>query len=708
MSAVHEPEAVHDQNATRGPHPLHDTGPAALAVVLLAVALCVLLYGLWTHRTILADQPLWSSRDALEVGLLVLAYGILCAALLAVRALPVRAIAAALLSAYVAVTVGMGPVAAAILILLACLAGGDPIARRLGRDVPAGMRALLSVSMGLALMAMLVGIFAHFPINRPAFYIPVLAIVVAAGHRALGAYWLSTSAWLSTRRPREANWGFLATALLVLILLLQSVRAFLPETGGDGLGMHLVVASQLASHHQWSFDPVAFQWGVYPLASEWILGVGWILGGEMGVRLLSFIFSVIVVLVIVAMSRRFTSTPRALLAGCLFASAGLAFGLTANVYAEPALAAFAVAAFAVATLPRPTWTTWTTVAFGVLCGGCMLTKVTALYLVLPLFVLVIVRLARGGTLRFVLAHAGIAVATTTGISFVPYAFAFWRTGNPVFPLYNDIFRSSLAPAVRESDPRWVGKFSWRLPYQMTLSTSAYCEVYNGTFGFQYLVLTPLALAVAVIRRNWTAIAAFLIALVSAVAVLYSTQYVRYIFPSMAVASIVLAAAFQRGEGRTWKWLSRAACAVGVAVVALNLIFYPGGAWNLPGFQGKALVSDIARQQLLDQQAPERALTAAVNALDGRMARVAYFGRAFAAGLQGTPFFAMNYNPGFEAAVANSKSPDELLRVLRDRQVTYVIAPIALIAASEPLRQVLQLDAAKVAELNGVALYRLNG
>jgi hypothetical protein len=673
---------------------------------LLAASCCVLLYGFWSHRAMLAEQPLWSMRDALEVGILVLAYAILCAALYAIRAVPTRVIAGTLLIAYATIVAGLGPLASALLVLLACLAVGDLIVCRLGRDTQLALRALISTLVGLALLAMLVGILAHFPINRPAFYVPLFIVAVVLDKRGIRGYWQGLSLWFSRSRPRDSHWAFLATALLVLVLLLQSVRAVLPETGGDGMGMHLVVASQLASQHQWSFDPAMFAWGVYPLGSEWIEGVGWILGGETAARLLSFAFSLLVVLTIVVVTRRFASPSKSLLTGCLFASAGIAFGLTANVYAEPALAAFVVGAFAVVTLPRSSWTTWNTIALGILCGGCLLTKVTALYLVVPLLVLMVVRLARGGSVRSVLVQTAIALGTVIGVSFFPYAYAFWRTGNPVFPLYNDIFRSSLAPPIREADPRWIGKFSWRLPYRMTFSTSGYCEVYNGTFGFQYLALMPLALVVAALRRNWIAISAFLIALVSGAAMLYSTQYVRYIFPMMALASIPLAAAFQCGEGRGWTWLSRAACTLGVLIVVVNLAFYPGGAWNLPGFQGKALVSDIARQQFVDQQAPERDLTAAVNALDGRMARVAFFGRAFAAGLQGTPLFAMNYNPGFEAAVAQAKTAADVVAVLRARAVSHVIAPLALVEASTPLREALSRDAEMIAERNGVALYRL--
>ena len=130
-------------------------------------------------------------------------------------------------------------------------------------------------------------------------------------------------------------------------------------------------SSYLATFHQWSFDPHLFEWALYPMAWEHFQGIGWMLGGEQAARLVQFGFTLAAIAAIVAVARRVTSPAAALLAGSLFASAGMAFGLAANTYAEPALTAFCLGAFLVVTLPREGWSTWTSAIFGLLCGGCL-------------------------------------------------------------------------------------------------------------------------------------------------------------------------------------------------------------------------------------------------------------------------------------------------------------------------------------------------
>ncbi len=168
-----------------------------------------------------------------------------------------------------------------------------------------------------------------------------------------------------------------------------------------------------------------------------------------------------------------------------------------------------------------------------------------------------------GGWRWALRQSVAAVAVLVAAGSTPYLYAFWLTGNPVFPLYNAVFHESLAPPERPADPRWIGHFSWKIPFIGTFRSSYYCEAYNGTLGFQYLALVPLALVVTVSRRLWRAGAAFAVGVVAAAALLYSMQYTRYVFPMMSLVLIALSAASPRSRhsevghtGRHRRWRSR--------------------------------------------------------------------------------------------------------------------------------------------------------
>jgi len=96
----------------------------------------------------------------------------------------------------------------------------------------------------------------------------------------------------------------------------------------------------------------------------------------------------------------------------------------------------------------------------------------------------------------------------------------------------------------------------------------------------------------------------------------------------------------------------------------------------------------------------------VNDLAGGDARVAYFGPAYAAGLQGTPLLAMGYNPEFQREYQEATTAAQLLDALRERGAEYVIAPLSLTPPGTPLGDAMARHAEQLAEVNGAALYRL--
>ena len=129
-------------------------------------------------------------------------------------------------------------------------------------------------------------------------------------------------------------------------------------------------------------------------------------------------------------------------------------------------------------------------------------------------------------------------------------------------------------------------------------------------------------------------------------------------------------------------------------------------WNLPGFEIAALFSGDARQAYEDKYAPQRSLNQIVNRVENAGVRVAYFGPAYAANLEGTPYFAMGYNPGFQDATAQAATGQQLLDVFRDQGLDYVITPLSLTTPGTPLGEALAGGAQQLAVVNGAGLYRL--
>jgi hypothetical protein len=287
-----------------------------------------------------------------------------------------------------------------------------------------------------------------------------------------------------------------------------------------------------------------------------------------------------------------------------------------------------------------------------------------------------------------------------------YAYAYAKTGNPIFPLYNGVFKSPYAPAANVGDERWVGHLSWLIPYRMTFFSSGYTEGYDGALGFQYLLFFPAGRAAAAIGRRKTMLIAAAGSTTAALLVLVNIQYLRYLFPALAIAMLVCAGVFAPIPGQT-KTDRRCVGWLAVALIGLNLCFLPSGAFNWNGFRLEGVFSPEARRALVVAYAPHRMLNDIVNAEAGASAHVAYLGFPVGAGLDGTAVYAAQYDPEFNAAVYGALTTQEVLDAFASRAIGYVItdggAPTAPLV-SEALRE----HATVIATVNGAVLYRLAG
>lgn len=616
-----------------------------------------------------------------------------------------RLVALALLAAFVLVGAGIGPVAATVYLVVCAVALGDLVVSRCAGFASEPLLAFaVSAVLGLGLVAAAVSILAHFPVNRSWLYIPLLALPLLANAKRVVWYLGKLRMWLGESCRDDAA-TFWSGALLLLVLAIHLVRVVQPETGWDGLVYHFLVASSVAFRGRWSFDFHQYVFAMWPMAADWLSAVGWVLGGEIAARLINFTPLLLVLAMLHAVTVRLSSRCIGRLVATLFASASLTFGLTATTFSEMTMAAFALAAFVVIAATAGDFSRARLAACGVLLGACLLSKASAVFIVLPLAVVLVVICLRQRGLRkgFVAASGAVAICLAVGAS--AYVYAYVKTGNPVFPFYNAVFKSPYYPAVNFRDDRWVGHLSWLLPYRMTFFSSGYTEGYDGALGFQYLLLFPAGLAAAVAARRRTLLFAAAVSLTAALLVAVSTQYIRYLFPALAIGMLVCAGVFVRIPGQT-KTDRRLVGVLAVALIGLNLLFLPAGAFNWNGFRLDGVVSPTARRDLVAAYAPQRMLNEVVNAEAGASARVAYLGFPAGAGLDGTATYASWYDPEFYAAVYGASTSREVLDAFAGRGIGYVItdgyAPPAPVVSDA-----LQEHGTEIAAVNGAVLYRLD-
>jgi hypothetical protein len=244
----------------------------------------------------------------------------------------------------------------------------------------------------------------------------------------------------------------------------------------------------------------------------------------------------------------------------------------------------------------------TALAIGVLAGGLVALKFGHAVAALVMLAWALLRRGRPDLRGFV--AGSLAFFVVAGSS---YAQAAWLSGNPMFPLFNDVFHSPLFDARQLDDARWHAGFGASLPWRVTFFTGDYLESWRGAFGFAWIALAGAwLLALRDARTRGLAIAASAILVLP----LVPMQYARYAFPGLVLllAPLVAACAGALGE-------RRAAFAL-AALCALDFAFLANANWLQHTNALRVLVRTHGdAMAVFERYAPERALIARLRSRD---------------------------------------------------------------------------------------------
>ncbi|MCZ2079075.1 MAG: glycosyltransferase family 39 protein [Bryobacterales bacterium] len=627
----------------------------------------VFAYGLATER--LFAQQIWT-RTGLE-RLLAVSGGYV---VLAASCFPWRKFfgpALAILGlCYAGVATGPIAVAAGLLFVLSCCALGDLL-----RSKPhhgGSFDAALSFLTGAAVYIGLIGIAAHFPVNRPLFYFILLGgplllnrpRVVAALRRCL-----TPSDYPS--HPAE----YLLVSLIGFIIVLHLLAVLKPEVSADGLAMHLAVPAWVARHGYWNFDVTRFTWGVMPMGGEWCYTAAYLLGKEYAARLINFAMLLAGVAVLFELLRRHLSRRDAFLCVTLFASTPLVQLVSGSLFVENVWMALLLAAFACMLRFRDTWQASHLYLAALLAGAALATKLLAAVYILPLSVFLLYDLwvgIRSGKITRPARLLLITMACFILIGIQPYATALIKTGNPVFPLLNTIFHSPYFDQTgQSSDMRFRKPFQWDTLYQLTFRTEQYLEGQAGAFGFQSLIFLPLAAVMLSAHWPYAGWAAMAASFIYMVAVFEEQANVRYLYPVMPLLCLVIGLVFARVRQyvpRLYRLLSVTA----IAVVLLNIAFLPASGWY---HKDLALwpLTGLARAAYIEGIAPVRLLIPFLNShFPGQP--VAFIETSDIAELDAESYVASWHDYLFARQLAGAHSAEEIHRVLKQAGAGLVIFP----------------------------------
>lgn len=428
---------------------------------------------------------------------------------------------------------------------------------------------------GLALSIGLISFTAAMKIHYSGVYAIALVGPLLLAWRTTRASILRAYEFTAARAPHsvtEGGW----IALMFAVFAIYVFMVARPEVGYDSQTMHMQIAMLMQDSHRFRFDVERYLWAVMPMGADWAYAFAFVLGGENAARGTNLAFAVIACAIVYALARRHASRDVSLAMVVLLASTPLMVAETSSLYVENLLGAFLMAAlYAVLALREPGAPRAQAIAlFFLLAAGAVQTKVIGVLWLAPLALYGAVLAWRAPRGRPD-ARTGLFVAGALAIGAWPYVNAWMRTGSPVFPFMNRVFRSPYADTTTSFDnPMYRIPLGPTSLHDLFLDSHRFLEGADGAAGLHWLLLLPLV-AIALVRRKPPEIVACTLLFACYFVAVYTQQaYLRYLFPAFLLLAVLGAWASEPFAGTR----RVALLLVGGILVVLNVRFIPSGNW----------------------------------------------------------------------------------------------------------------------------------
>ncbi|MEE1610172.1 hypothetical protein [Microvirga sp. CF3016] len=609
----------------------------------------------------------------------------------------------------VAILAGIGVFATVVLVLSgAFVLGAMAWKSSASEDIPS---AAVFISTGLAAYGILLSFTACFPINTKALYsafviLPFGLILVPGVRRVCAESLRRVSQSLSCPAVSDRRGSIplkLGLGALTVVLGVHLLYSVLPERYYDALSMHLYIPSYMAAHGRWSFDVNASVFAHVPLSIDFLYAMLFGLGGEEALRLYNFSVLVLISVIMFEMLMRAVSRGIATWTVILFVTIPLTFIETAALFVENTLALWLLApASILITFAHRLAVQHCAVVLVLLCAGVMakLHGVVAAGVIGLCMLICFARLPQ--TTRSWI-QLFFLVLVTASIALFPYIYAWISTGNPVFPFFNGIFASPLWPPENFKDPRYVGRFGWRLLWDATFYSRSYLEAYEGALGLGVLVFLPVGILCAAVRRTTEDLLVLVISLGFILIIASQTQYLRYFYPALPVAYFLIARAIDQASQLPAGKIIAILSVGGVAI--LNLYLMPTAGWILWDANFRAIFNVEAKRELEVDQVPEKIANRMLNELAGPNARVLYTADPFGALFSGTALASTWYNTQFAARIPKAKTPQKVEALFREMQIDYVVHRVSNATPYQRAAgEYLSLKAREVGRIGNLVIY----
>lgn len=646
---------------------------ALWALCIAAVALTA--WGIYSHG--LLKQDLWSPDGWRRFKLLALGY-VGWSTILVFLArrwfVPATVAAAGLIGVF---GLGLPAVLAVLWFLFSALTTGTLV---LPRDESSTAPKALRLLAGLTIWMLVIWTAVHFRVNYAAVYAIAFGLPMAFRPSVTLECLKEAVGLVHPAVPDKRTAAMSAGAAFPL--LCHFALSFEPELAPDALGVHAAIGGWVSAYHYWPFDYRHFAWALQPLGADWCFTAVFVLAGEYAARLLNFAFLGILAGVVYGLTRRHTKVPAALLAVTLFASMPIVQFASGSLMTENLWAGLIAGALWSLLLFRDTGRNRWMYLVAMLLGGSAATKPGSIAWILPLAALAGFALFKSGfgfrkTCRVILSTSGLFILFATP----PYVYAYATSGNPVFPYFNDVFKSpwfaNVALSTRDHisnerfrDLRWNTALGVSTPYDLMVASRNFLESRDGALGLHVLILLALAVAGLAEGLTFSSVATIVALLAGSVLTLRSIAYIRYIYPALPM----LAAAGAAGL----VCLGRRAGRAQIALWALLLLGVAGNMYLLPssGWIHSELLLNPFNQTKAEEfrrRVPARVLSQYLNIRHPGVP-AAFLGNCDIAGFNGRSYCLGWYNVRYELEVQQVTDAAGYLALAKREGIDFFIVP----------------------------------
>ena len=672
------------------------------AGLLLAVLMALLVVD-GIYRFKMLETSLWSGRgfDALTL-LLPSVVAVFTLLAMYLRRRWGALLALSVLVYLVAVT-GLAAPLAMVVIAAASFLIGDWLLQRLQLSLSAGLGATtvlaFSTTIGLGVLMAVIQVSAHWPVNYPIVYIVILVLVIwgrfSVLQDAVRATWAAPEP--DVAGGAGARWAAaLAAGLLAFTIIINVIFAAKPETGPDGLSLHLWIAAFVESQHYWHFDPTRSAFSLLPMGSDWVFTLGYMLGGEYAARLINLAGWGLLAAMLYGLLRQHLGVGFSRLLLAAFVSTPLVGIETGTLLIDGFWSLITLAAVVALIHARGEFfRRWVLVVL--LLSMAMATKVLSGLIVLVFVARFFWELRSAGLeRRQVLRMLAVFALLMLVIGAVPYLYAWWRVGNPVFPFMNGLFESVWYPATNWGDIRWSASgnkdFSvWTLLYDITVKSSQYIEGRPGAAGFLWLVFLPPALLLVGRRSQPPVLFALGLAAVFVVGVIVQIAYLRYLLPVLPLLLLVIANYL--AEGQRHRLVDALNYLLLLGVVLLNVLFF-NAAWM------HSNLIDLDQREYRLSMSPHRDFIDYLNHFGESGMGVMFVGFHLPAQLNARAWGDAWIFPFVSERLSGGSAADEFRKHIAAKNILYVMSTDAEMTSKPAIAAVVEQDFERLLSVGG--------